>query len=500
MIVCHPLKLIFLKTKKTAGTSFEIALSSYCGPECIITPITPDDEEMRRGLGYMGAQNYSRPTWPDGTTSDGSFYNHMSSSEVKRLVPAEVWANYRKVTIVRDPFDAMISRYHWEGAEKTGLDFGKFVDSFRSMLAENSVIAPSDGPYALDTYLQFEDLRTGIDSLNVDGLWERFSQIRAKSKHRPKTGTRPEDLYRAFPKAAEIVSQQCGPELKTFGYKQPSTPSPDQHERKPSLFDFYFTLTAGRTATAWLAQLLGQNMAVPSLHEPLGVDDFGTRMPDIRTMRSFNTYGLDRTVTDFWHKKFRNLNGPLIETNHTLGKCGLIECLAEDPISDRTAIIVLRRNLVDQCVSYIMRGDFANMTLEWQWYLSPNYPNVMVKSDLFSPLGQIGRALWYCLEMETRQAYYLQKFRNRLRFIEARVEDIVTPTGAEKFLKELGHSGPVALPERVNANQVDPQTQAALKEQVARTLESLDFDPEGIARAYIQRGRTLAWPSLTHVA
>lgn len=40
MIVSHDLRMIFLKTKKTAGTSLELSLSSLCGPLDVITPVT----------------------------------------------------------------------------------------------------------------------------------------------------------------------------------------------------------------------------------------------------------------------------------------------------------------------------------------------------------------------------------------------------------------------------------------------------------------------------
>ena len=38
MIISHEHKFIFLKTKKTAGTAIEAALSELCGPSCVITP------------------------------------------------------------------------------------------------------------------------------------------------------------------------------------------------------------------------------------------------------------------------------------------------------------------------------------------------------------------------------------------------------------------------------------------------------------------------------
>ena len=47
MIISHAHKFIFLKTKKTAGTSIELALSQLCGPDDVIPPITESDETLR---------------------------------------------------------------------------------------------------------------------------------------------------------------------------------------------------------------------------------------------------------------------------------------------------------------------------------------------------------------------------------------------------------------------------------------------------------------------
>jgi hypothetical protein len=61
MIVSHEHKFIFLKTKKTAGTSIELALSALCGPDDVITPLTTIDEALREGK--RGARNWRRHGW-----------------------------------------------------------------------------------------------------------------------------------------------------------------------------------------------------------------------------------------------------------------------------------------------------------------------------------------------------------------------------------------------------------------------------------------------------
>lgn len=59
MIYSKKHAFLFVKGKKVAGTSVEMALSTICGPRDIITPITPIDEIARMKAGGRGAQNYT---------------------------------------------------------------------------------------------------------------------------------------------------------------------------------------------------------------------------------------------------------------------------------------------------------------------------------------------------------------------------------------------------------------------------------------------------------
>ena len=101
MIVSHKHKFIFLKTQKTAGTSIEIALSKHCGPDDIITPISSEDEKLRKKFGNLGPQNYVSPIWDYGVRDLAKrllrdrrklrFYNHISANVVRAHVGEHVW-------------------------------------------------------------------------------------------------------------------------------------------------------------------------------------------------------------------------------------------------------------------------------------------------------------------------------------------------------------------------------------------------------------------------
>jgi hypothetical protein len=109
---------------KVGGTSIEIALSSLCGPDDIVTPITPIDELKRLGTNG-GARNYSGnpiieraylDTLRRATSSDlaklnpppSVYFNHMSLLDVLRLQNPSV-LDYRVVCVERNPYAKILS-------------------------------------------------------------------------------------------------------------------------------------------------------------------------------------------------------------------------------------------------------------------------------------------------------------------------------------------------------------------------------------------------------
>jgi hypothetical protein len=289
-----------------------------------------------------------------------------------------------------------------------------------------------------------------------------------------------------------LVVQLAHSNLYTKGKSEHSTINDyNLNGQQKMKYKYFFTITAGRTGTAWLRYFLANNLKVPAVHEPLGIDDFGLRMPDIKLMRTFNTRGNDFNVKKFYKRKFDEiaLKPAYAETNHTLAKSGLVENILHHEIAPNSCLIILRRNLIQQCVSYINRRDFSNITLIWQWYLHHEYSNNIVLYEKMSQFGALGIIIWYVFEMEARQRYYERLYRNRLNFVSVILEVISKEEGANEFLGQLGWSEPAVLPAPSNKNNFPPDEE--LFYRVQDVIGRLNFDVDSLVDAYIASGRTL---------
>jgi hypothetical protein len=174
MIISHRHKFIFLKTKKTAGTSIELALSALCGPDDVITPLTTIDEALREGK--RGARNWRRHGWWGSprplwkrrflkfTAEDYGFYNHMPAVEAKTLIDDEqAWRSYFKFAFDRNPWDRQVSFYHHRyRREAAPPPFASFIHKDRRARINNYEIYSIEGDVAVDFVGRFETLEQDL--------------------------------------------------------------------------------------------------------------------------------------------------------------------------------------------------------------------------------------------------------------------------------------------------------------------------------------------------
>jgi hypothetical protein len=229
MILSHKHKFIFLKTKKTAGTSIEVALSKLCGDEDIITPLVGSDELLRAG--GRGAQNWRqhawwqspRPIWKRRmfkiAAQDYGFYNHMTAAAAKDLINDDrVWNSYFKFAFDRNPWDREVSYYHYCYRDEAGRpSFERFVNSDRRARLNNYEIYSLVGDVAVDFVGRYENLEDDLKhALSQVGIDADLPLPRAKGDIR-----KDQRSYREYytPETQHLIGAWYEPEIALLGYE-----------------------------------------------------------------------------------------------------------------------------------------------------------------------------------------------------------------------------------------------------------------------------------------
>lgn len=217
MIICHTGKWVFIKTQKTAGSSFEDYMQKFLDPEIDI---------LTEGIEYKGFNWKYTPLMRTKGDKKGMADGHCSLRKAYKEFPDI--KEYKIISIERNPWDKSVSSWHffnhrlgyqgdfetwfWE-TESLPFDWNMYsVD-----LDQTNRAAGND--YAVDTMLFYEDLKNGIlklgEELNLPLSYDDFNQFRHKS------GIRPEkDDYKTYysPDLKRVAEFAYRREIKRFDY------------------------------------------------------------------------------------------------------------------------------------------------------------------------------------------------------------------------------------------------------------------------------------------
>lgn len=213
VIVSHEHRFVFMKTRKTAGTSVEIALSRVCGPDDVITPVTEEDEVLRRSAGGRGPQNFESPPGLGRTA-----FNHMPVSMVRTMLGRRTFESYFSFAVERNPWDAVVSLYHWRFRDSEPGPFGDYVasEAVATFAAKNQRIYRLRGTVAVDRVLRYESLDAELAE-----VWSRLGLPGSPALPRAKAGTRPPGSYRTYYDDAsrERVAELFAAPIADLGYE-----------------------------------------------------------------------------------------------------------------------------------------------------------------------------------------------------------------------------------------------------------------------------------------
>jgi hypothetical protein len=228
MLVSHRRRFIYLKTKKTAGTSVEVFFERECVPEGTYSGSHHDAVQRVSDAGIIGSRM-------DGRTPNDQWVPHMRAAQVRAQIGEEIWNTYLKFCVIRNPYDKMVSRWWWdlpepERQERANAPFHEVRAAFNAWLAIGEArafdrdIYMIDGKPCMDRFLRYERLWDDIHRLCAElGIVRERSEL---GHYKSETRRRPEHFSEYYDeRGAARIAALFDWEIERFDYTLEPVPT-----------------------------------------------------------------------------------------------------------------------------------------------------------------------------------------------------------------------------------------------------------------------------------
>ncbi len=213
MIISRGRRYIFVHIPKTGGTALTLALEARAKADDILIGDTP---KARARKGRLA-----------GVKSQGRLWKHSTLADIAGLVSDEEVASFFTVTLVRNPWDRMVSYYHWLRAQgfahpavglAKALAFGDFLAHPQTRIALASwpygaYMRDLGGVERASLFIRLEHLAEDITPFEAH-LGFRLQIPRANESDRGRD-------YRPYysDASADLVAELCAEDIARFGYR-----------------------------------------------------------------------------------------------------------------------------------------------------------------------------------------------------------------------------------------------------------------------------------------
>jgi hypothetical protein len=202
MLVSHSHKFIFIKTKKTGGSSVEkIIVDNFFDPSIDVCTGSKTDGVPMHNIDHASG--------------------HIGWREIKSYVTDKQWNSYYKFTIERNPWDKVVSQYYWKTKNKPQ-DFSEWLSpNNRKLTTLSDWSRYSDGTKPVtDLVIEYSKLHTTLiklfnEELDLELTQELLDNTKTKTGFKKKHYT---ELYQTQ-KQIDLVNKYFKNEINYYHYQ-----------------------------------------------------------------------------------------------------------------------------------------------------------------------------------------------------------------------------------------------------------------------------------------
>jgi len=231
MIVSYARNFIFIKTKKTAGTTVEAVLATACAPGDIVTH--PSHKyvgiDLDKFASFFEGQKAIAPEGDEDEREDkrqgrkrGDFFNHMDAADIRERIDGAFWDSAYKLTVERHPYEKAVSQAYWRMKKKKK----SWMEDFPELL--DRVVRTGDyvgyrrwtirGEVAVNDFIRHETLETDLARVGKHlgfPIPSFIPQLKGQTRddRRPAREILSDDQK-------EIVYLRCREEFEILGYER----------------------------------------------------------------------------------------------------------------------------------------------------------------------------------------------------------------------------------------------------------------------------------------
>ena len=212
MIISKGRSYIFVHIPKTGGTSLALALEGRAMKDDIMLGDTPKARNRRRRL--------------QGLASSGRLWKHSTLADIDGLVSGKEISEMFTFTMVRNPWDRMVSYYHWLRAQSfahaavtlaKALPFEGFLSDPTTQEAQRRWPAARYMTDATGTERSSAYIRLEHFDADAAPLFDHLGfEVRLPHENRSDRGASYQSYY--SPALRDIVAACCAEDIARFGY------------------------------------------------------------------------------------------------------------------------------------------------------------------------------------------------------------------------------------------------------------------------------------------